>query len=94
MLDRDVYLEVVPNERLVFTDAFVRVWEPSQQPFFPCIMTFEDEAGKTRYTAHARIGPWRPASGARPWASNRAGARRRPAGGLGEELVGRSAREA
>jgi uncharacterized protein YndB with AHSA1/START domain len=54
MPNRGVYLEVVPNERLVFTDAFVRAWEPSEQPFFTCILTFEDEGGKTRYTARAR----------------------------------------
>jgi uncharacterized protein YndB with AHSA1/START domain len=51
--NRGVYLEVVPNERLVFTDAFTKAWEPSQKPFFTCILTFEDEGGKTRYTARA-----------------------------------------
>ena len=54
MPNRGVYLEVVPNERLVFTDAFVRAWEPSEKPFFTCVLTFEDEGGKTRYTARAR----------------------------------------
>ena len=54
MPNHGVYLEVVPNERLVFTDAFVRAWEPSEKPFFTCILTFEDEDGKTRYTARAR----------------------------------------
>lgn len=49
-----VYLEVVQNERLVFTDAYTRAWEPSGKPFFTCILTFEDEAGQTRYTARAR----------------------------------------
>src|SRR5215212_10423591 len=28
-----VYLEVVPNERLVMTDAYTRAWEPSGKPF-------------------------------------------------------------
>jgi uncharacterized protein YndB with AHSA1/START domain len=46
-----VYLEVVPNERLVSTDAYVRAWEPSEKPFMTLILTFEDEGGKTRYTA-------------------------------------------
>lgn len=46
-----VYLEVVPNERLISTDAFVKAWEPSQKPFMTLILTFEDEGGKTRYTA-------------------------------------------
>ena len=46
-----VYLEVVPNQRLVSTDAFTKAWEPSQKPFMTLILTFEDEGGKTRYTA-------------------------------------------
>ena len=50
MPNRGVYLEVVPNERLVFTDAYVRAWEPSEKPFMTVILTFEDEGGKTRYT--------------------------------------------
>jgi uncharacterized protein YndB with AHSA1/START domain len=49
-----VYLEVVPNQRLVFTDAYKAGWEPSEKPFFTGIITFEEEAGKTRYTARAR----------------------------------------
>ncbi len=51
---RGVYLDVVPNERLVFTDAYVAAWEPSEKPFMTAIVTFADEAGKTRYTARAR----------------------------------------
>ena len=49
-----VYLEVVPNEKIVFTDAFTEAWVPSEKPFFTGIVTFEDEGGKTRYTAFAR----------------------------------------
>jgi uncharacterized protein YndB with AHSA1/START domain len=49
-----VYLEVVPETRLVFTDAFVRAWEPSAKPFMTGILSFADEAGGTRYTAHVR----------------------------------------
>lgn len=49
-----VYLEVVPNEKLVFTDAYVRAWEPSAKPFMTVILTLEDEGGKTRYTARVR----------------------------------------
>jgi uncharacterized protein YndB with AHSA1/START domain len=54
MPNRGVYLEVVPNERLVFTDAYVKAWEPSEKPFMTVILTFEDEGGKTRYTARVR----------------------------------------
>lgn len=49
-----VYLDVVPNERLVFTDAFTSAWEPSDRPFFVCELTFADEGGKTRYIARAK----------------------------------------
>lgn len=49
-----VYLEVVENERLVFTDAFTKAWEPSEKPFMTVIVTFENVGGKTRYTARAR----------------------------------------
>jgi uncharacterized protein YndB with AHSA1/START domain len=50
-----LYLEVVENERLVFTDAYTSAWEPSQKPFMTVIVTFEPlEGGKTRYTALAR----------------------------------------
>lgn len=52
--NRGVYLEVVENERLVFTDAFTEAWQPSEKPFMVAIVTFEEEDGKTRYTARAR----------------------------------------
>ncbi len=52
--NRGVYLEVVPNERLVFTDAYTRAWEPSEKPFMTVVLTFEDAGGgKTNYTARA-----------------------------------------
>jgi uncharacterized protein YndB with AHSA1/START domain len=52
--NRGVYLEIVENERLVFTDAYTSAWEPSNKPFMTVIMTLQDEAGKTRYTARVR----------------------------------------
>lgn len=52
--NRGVYLEVVENERLVFTDAYVKAWEPSEKPFMTVILTFENENGKTKYTARVR----------------------------------------
>jgi uncharacterized protein YndB with AHSA1/START domain len=48
-----VYLEVVLNEKLVFTNAYTKAWEPSEKPFMTVVLTFADEAGKTRYTARA-----------------------------------------
>ena len=49
--NRGVYLEVVRNERLVFTDAYTRAWAPSEKPFMTGCLTFEDIGGNTRYTA-------------------------------------------
>lgn len=49
-----IYLEVVPNEKLVFTDAYSGDWEPAEKPFMTAILTFEDEYGKTRYSARVR----------------------------------------
>ncbi|MFZ5781370.1 MAG: SRPBCC family protein [Pseudomonadota bacterium] len=56
MPNRGVYLDVVPNERLVTTDAYVKAWEPSDKPFMTLTVTFETEGGKTRYTA--RVAHW------------------------------------
>lgn len=50
-----VYLEVIENEKLVFTDAFEAAWSPKEgQPFMTVILTFENEGSKTRYTARVR----------------------------------------
>lgn len=50
-----VFLEVVPNQRLVSTDAFLPGWVPNGKPFMVAVTTFEDLGnGKTRYTARAR----------------------------------------
>lgn len=55
--NRGVYLEVVPNKKLVFTDAFTKAWEPSEKPFMTGILTFEEAGpGKTKYTA--RVVHW------------------------------------
>jgi uncharacterized protein YndB with AHSA1/START domain len=45
--NQGVYLEVVENGRLVFTDAYIRAWDPSQQPFMTVVITFEPSGGKT-----------------------------------------------
>lgn len=50
-----IYLEVVPNERLVFTDAYTVGWVPNPNKMFTGILTFEAlPGGGTRYTAIAR----------------------------------------
>jgi uncharacterized protein YndB with AHSA1/START domain len=50
------YLEVVPGRKLVFTDAYTGDWTPKTdgKPFMTAIITFDDENGKTRYTAKVR----------------------------------------
>jgi uncharacterized protein YndB with AHSA1/START domain len=52
--NRGVYLEVMENERLVFTDAYTSAWEPAEKPFMTVILSFEETGGKTLYTARAR----------------------------------------
>lgn len=50
-----IYLEVTPNERLVFTDAYTTGWVPSAKPFMTGVITFEDfGGGRTAYTAIAK----------------------------------------
>jgi uncharacterized protein YndB with AHSA1/START domain/predicted transcriptional regulator YdeE len=49
-----IFLEVVKDEKIVFTDAFRPGWIPAGKPFMAAEVTFTDEGGKTRYTARAR----------------------------------------
>lgn len=53
---RGVYLEVIPNQRLAFTDAYTEAWLPSEKPFMTATLSFENQDGKTRYTA--RVSHW------------------------------------
>lgn len=48
-----VILEIVPNERVVFTNAFTAGWIP-QTPFMVGFFTFSPEGSGTRYRAGAR----------------------------------------
>ena len=49
------YLEIVPDRKLVFTDAYTGNWVPKNgKPFMTAIISFDDEDGKTRYTARVR----------------------------------------
>ena len=48
-----VFLEVSPQQRMVFTDALNADWQP-QEAFFVGIMEIQAEANGTRYTARAR----------------------------------------
>ena len=52
--NQGVFLEIVPPERFVFTDAFGLGWVPSNRAFMTVVVTFEDaQQGKTQYTARA-----------------------------------------
>lgn len=53
--NRGVYLEVIPEVKLVFTDTYTEGWKPAAEPFMTAIITFEDlENGQTRYQALVR----------------------------------------
>ncbi len=55
MENHGVYLEVVPEERLVFTDAYREGWKPAPDPFMTALLLLSDAAGGgTTYTAIAR----------------------------------------
>ena len=55
MENNGVYLEVIPNEKIVFTDTYTEGWAPKPDPFMTAIITFEDIGNsRTRYTATVR----------------------------------------
>ena len=47
------YLEVVPQQRLVFTDTLLAGYRPSAKPFFTAALLLAPTATGTRYTAIA-----------------------------------------
>ena len=47
------YLDIVPNERLIFTDTLLPGFRPSSQPFFTGALLLAPTATGTRYTAIA-----------------------------------------
>lgn len=55
MDNHGVYLEVIPQERLVFTDGYREGWKPAAEPFMTAILLLSDAPGQgTTYTAIAR----------------------------------------
>ena len=55
MDNHGVYLEIVPGEKLVFTDAYSEGWKPAPEPFMTAILLLSDSPdGGTTYTAIAR----------------------------------------
>lgn len=53
--NKGVYLEIVPNKKIVFTDAFTAGWVPAEDGgMMTATLTFETQAdGKTLYIARA-----------------------------------------
>jgi len=47
------YLEIVENRKLVFTDALLPGYRPSEEPFFTAVVTLEPAGDGTRYVARA-----------------------------------------
>jgi uncharacterized protein YndB with AHSA1/START domain len=47
------FLDIVPNERLIWTDALLPGYRPSEKPFFTAILTLEPSGSGTRYIATA-----------------------------------------
>lgn len=51
---KGIFLEIVENRKIVFTDAYGANWEPSPDIFFTAVVTFDPlPDGRTRYTARA-----------------------------------------
>lgn len=44
------YLEVVPNQRLIWTDALLPGYRPSEKPFFTAVIALEKQGKGTRWT--------------------------------------------
>jgi uncharacterized protein YndB with AHSA1/START domain len=49
-----VYLEVIPERLIVFTDAFTKGWDPHGAPFMVGSFEFEPQGGKTLFRGRAR----------------------------------------
>lgn len=55
MANNGVYLELIPGEKLVFTDTYAEGWAPAPDPFMTAILILSDAPdGGTVYTAIAR----------------------------------------
>ena len=55
MKNLGVYLEIVEEECLVFTDIYSEGWKPAADPFMTAIIEFSDnDEGGTTYTATVR----------------------------------------
>ena len=55
--NRGIYLEIVPGEKIVFTDAFTSAWEPSPKAFMVATVTMAD-AGERKTKYRAVVSHW------------------------------------
>lgn len=78
MDNKGVYLDVVPGEKLVFTDAYTEGWKPAPEPFMTAILLLADAPGVARPIPLSPATETRiPARSMKTWASSMAGARSR-----------------
>lgn len=50
-----IYLEIINQEKLVFTDTYTDGWKPTENPFMTAIISLQDLGnGQTKLTAIAR----------------------------------------
>jgi hypothetical protein len=75
MDNNGVYLEVVPGEKLVFTDAYTEGWKPAPEPFMTAILTVDAGGAGRPIPPLPGTGTPIPARRTRTWASTTAGAR-------------------
>jgi uncharacterized protein YndB with AHSA1/START domain len=55
MDNKGVYLEIIPQEKLVFTDSYSEGWKPAPEPFMTAMLILADAPSSgTTYTAIAR----------------------------------------
>ncbi|NSY39195.1 SRPBCC family protein [Leisingera sp. ANG59] len=55
MQNTGVFLEIIDQRKLVFTDNYSEGWKPAPDPFMTAMLLFEDDGkGGTTYTAIAR----------------------------------------
>jgi uncharacterized protein YndB with AHSA1/START domain len=48
-----IYLEIVPNKRLIWTDALLPGYRPAENPFLTAVITMEPRGEGTHYVATA-----------------------------------------
>lgn len=69
------YLEIVPNERLVWTDALLPGYRPSGEPFITAVISSSRMAGARATPPPPSIATRRPATITKRWVSSTVGAR-------------------